>query len=421
MKTGKWIVAAGLVVALCAAAVASSNQGRSAALNQKTKVRTEASKLALSYYNAAWNQVKEGNCRPAVQLFNEAIKLVPQDERLYAERGDCRFDLCDFEGAIRDYSTAISLGLVDGDVYYSRALALSSLDNYFDSIKDLQKAIVLCPQETRYKASLANAMGFSGDSAGALSIRKSLIPCLKGDDAQGNFVGMARLYIKMGNKTEARAAITKVLAIQPGAPETYVLAGQLRNELGEFSQAVEAFNRALALAPGHVNALCGRAYSKDLLNDFAAAVVDFDSAIELEPENHIALVDKGYTLLKWGRCKSALAAFSGAVRLKPEIGAIYAARALAYEMNGDYDAAISDLNKSIELRPRSWFPYIYRAKFFLRTRSYNLALQDYLKAFSFNKRETLERVWEDVSQHLVRCKSTPTRKTSTGSANSSKS
>ncbi|MDX1986748.1 MAG: hypothetical protein SFV17_08675, partial [Candidatus Obscuribacter sp.] len=66
-------------------------------------------------------------------------------------------------------------------------------------------------------------------------------------------------------------------------------------------------------------------------------------------------------------------------------------------------------------------PYIYRAKFFLRTRSYNLALQDYLKAFSFNKRETLERMWEDVSQHLVRCKSTPARKTSTGSANSRKS
>ena len=408
-------------MALCAAAVVSSNQCSRPALNQKAKVRTEASKLALSYYNAAWNQVKEGNCRPAVQLFSEAIKLVPQDERLYAERGDCRFELCDFEGAIRDYSTAISLGLVDGKVYYSRALALSSLDRDFDSMKDLQIAIALCPQETRYKASLANVKGSSGDSAGALSIRRSLIPCLKGDDAQGNFVAMARLYIKTGNESEARAAITKVLAIQPGDPETYVLAGQLRNELGEFSQAVEAFNRALALAPGHVNALCGRAYSKDLLNDFAAAVADFDSAIEIEPRNHFVWVDKGYTLLKWGRGKSALAAFSEAIRLNPEYGVNYAARALAYEMTGDYDVAISDLNKSSELRPRSWFPYIYRAKFFLRTRSYNLALQDYQKAFSLNKRETLERMWEDVSQHLVRCKSTPARKTSTGSANSSKS
>jgi tetratricopeptide (TPR) repeat protein len=113
----------------------------------------------------------------AIALFNEALKLEPNSSNIYTLRGDAKFELKDYEGAISDYSNALKLdgskylyltrgnskaknkdynGAIadynkyiqieeakdlDAMVYYYRGIAKSELKDFFGAINDYDKAI----------------------------------------------------------------------------------------------------------------------------------------------------------------------------------------------------------------------------------------------------------------------------------------
>ena len=48
-----------------------------------------------------------GNFESAIEDYNSAIQLVPDDSLAYNNRGFAKFNLSDFKGAIDDYDKAI--------------------------------------------------------------------------------------------------------------------------------------------------------------------------------------------------------------------------------------------------------------------------------------------------------------------------
>jgi tetratricopeptide (TPR) repeat protein len=82
------------------------------------------------------------------QIYKELIELTrslmgaPREETEYYHRGNRKFDLEDFHGAIADYTRALKLDPGDGEAYYNRGLAKLRVGAYRSgAVEDFTKAI----------------------------------------------------------------------------------------------------------------------------------------------------------------------------------------------------------------------------------------------------------------------------------------
>ena len=81
----------------------------------------------------------------AIEDYNKAIELNPNDAEVYTNRGNPYYKLKRYEKAIEDYSKAIKLNPNDAVAYYNRGNAYDELKRYEKAIEDYSKAIELNP------------------------------------------------------------------------------------------------------------------------------------------------------------------------------------------------------------------------------------------------------------------------------------
>ena len=86
----------------------------------------------------AYKALKE--YQKAIADYTKAIELKPDYATAYNNRGSAYDDLKDYQKAIADYTKAIELNPDYADVYYNRAISHKNLKDYQSAIKDYQKA-----------------------------------------------------------------------------------------------------------------------------------------------------------------------------------------------------------------------------------------------------------------------------------------
>ncbi|MBD2135843.1 tetratricopeptide repeat protein [Sphaerospermopsis sp. FACHB-1094] len=114
------------------------------------------------------------------QIFYEQKKIIKeiesQDDFLdnnddiidYKHRGNIRYELGEYEGAIEDYNQAIKINANDEDIYYDRGNAHFDLGNYEAAINDFSKVIKIKPNYTDAYYHRGNARLIIGDKQGAI-------------------------------------------------------------------------------------------------------------------------------------------------------------------------------------------------------------------------------------------------------------
>ena len=85
-----------------------------------------------------------------INACDEQIQQNPYDAHLYFQRGKVKCDLCDFRGALDDYTRAIELNPDDGDVYRARISVLQLVEESGTALADYTRLI-----ELNYKDSAA--------------------------------------------------------------------------------------------------------------------------------------------------------------------------------------------------------------------------------------------------------------------------
>ena len=89
--------------------------------------------------------MKLGKPERAIQDYNEAIRLDPEDANTFNKRGIAYFRLGQYERAIEDYDEAIQLAPRFAP-YYNRGMAYFNQGLYDRAIEDYDEAIRLDPQ-----------------------------------------------------------------------------------------------------------------------------------------------------------------------------------------------------------------------------------------------------------------------------------
>lgn len=99
------------------------------------------------YIDKALKALKEYNYEVAVQLFDKAIELSPNDAKLYSERGVTHFHLKHNLKALADMDKAVELEPNNSYRYSSRAFIKGAYRMTEEAIADYQKCIDLDPED----------------------------------------------------------------------------------------------------------------------------------------------------------------------------------------------------------------------------------------------------------------------------------
>jgi tetratricopeptide (TPR) repeat protein len=127
----------------------------------------DSSSEFITYYNKKNGKIESFNLLLAVEDCKD-IKLKSDSFWLYYKRGDLKYKLKDFQGAIEDYTKAIKINPNFPEAYYKRGFTKYALKNYHGAIEDYTKSIEIKPNF---------AMAYFGRGNAKLELKQDLEPC----------------------------------------------------------------------------------------------------------------------------------------------------------------------------------------------------------------------------------------------------
>ncbi len=201
---------------------------------------------------------KKSDLAGALEDYDTAEDLTPNDPRLYVSRGAARITSGNLKGALRDLDRAAQLAPNDPDVYYNRACALYLGELNKDALRDARHALDLKPDH-------AEALYLSG--------------VIKGEE-----------YREEAGLDE----IAEAIRLNPAIPGALMSQAVLLYELKRYQPAIEVFDRVIATDTTELKA--AYYYRGDChyeLGDKQRACADWDLSAKLGDKDAI-FIRKNY-------------------------------------------------------------------------------------------------------------------------------
>ncbi|MEI6764016.1 MAG: tetratricopeptide repeat protein [Bacteroidota bacterium] len=251
-----------------------------------------------------------GKANKAMEYFNRAIANNPFYEIAYYNRGNTKFALENYFGAIGDYSQAIALWKTFPDPYFKRAMAKKKLHDYNGALDDMNEALRIMPDFTLVWSERGLLKKEMGDTAGALADLSKAIDLYPEFPDPYNHRGT--LKRDQGNFQAALDDYSKAIKLFPQNADAFNNRGYVKAMMGDLTNALTDFDNAIRLNPKFVEAYNNRANTRAGLKDFNGSIQDFTKALELNPANSLAMCNRGiskYSLNdKKGACADWVAA-----------------------------------------------------------------------------------------------------------------
>ena len=141
-----------------------------------------------------------GQYQEAERLLTEALASgalpVPTQIAALGNRGIARWRLSNPHAAIDDFNAALKLSPEESMIYNNRGNVLLELRHYEEAVKDFTQAIVLAPGYGQAYNNRGNARFLLGDSAGAIADYTKAVTLMPANAAPFNGRGKAQLALK---------------------------------------------------------------------------------------------------------------------------------------------------------------------------------------------------------------------------------
>ncbi|ULN49394.1 tetratricopeptide repeat protein [Mycolicibacterium goodii] len=170
------------------------------------------------------------------------------------------------------------------DLLVAYAQARLGLDDYQGAAWAAHSALAKAPHSEHAKRVYAFALSGQGRSADALQVAWKSVT--EHPDVHLAHYAYANLLLSAGQPQQALTAINEALRLNPAAPDTWVLRGDIYRAL----------------------------------NWLGPAEADYREALRLQPDNAAALNNLAVNLLQRGNARSAIDGFVGAGQLDPGVG-----------------------------------------------------------------------------------------------------
>ena len=239
------------------------------------------------YFNQGIVNFYENKYREAIENYDKAIKIDPNDANAYNNRGIAKVLLGgNNKGAIKDYDKAIEIDPKSTYAYNNRGNAKVLLKDFKEAIKDYDKAIELDPNNAETYTNRGKAKGLKGDYQKVIEDYTQAIEDFdKAIDINSEYAdaytGRGNAKSKLGKNQEAIEDWTEAIRLDPNSAEAYNNIGAAKGRQGDYIQAIENFDKAININSEYANAYNNRGIAKRSLGDEQGALEDFEIAENL--------------------------------------------------------------------------------------------------------------------------------------------
>ena len=203
-------------------------------------------------------QSELGRNNAALDNYDRALAVKPDDAEALYNRGNTLQGLGRFEEALESYERALAVGADFAEVFNNRGVAVQKLGRFEEALKSYQQALAVRPEYAEAFNNSGNALQEARRFEEALerydqalAVRPEYAEAL---DNRGNTLRA------LGRLDEAMGCHKQALAVRPDFAEAFYNYGNTLRDLKRFEEAMDSFQRALALKPDFVLCQVNRAY-----------------------------------------------------------------------------------------------------------------------------------------------------------------
>jgi len=231
--------------------------------NKQTK--EQKASVATGHYKLGWRYLQDGEVRRSLNEFNQAVELVPRNERYQYGLGLAYFFVDEYELAEVHLRKAVKLNRAYSEAYHSLGLVFSARGEYEEAEKNYELALQDPAYLTPEKVYLnwGKTLELKGDAEGAeQKIRKAVE--LNPRYVRG-YRELGRLLEEKGEDAAALDAYLKAYSTQPELAELNLKIGELFLRQGNAENARRFLQKVVDTAPPESSeAARAKAFLQDL-------------------------------------------------------------------------------------------------------------------------------------------------------------
>ena len=285
--------------------------------------------------------------------------------------------------------------------YFKQAIKEDIEGNYYEAIKNYDKAISLNP----YAGTLYNNRAIAKYNAAPYVIEQShcfLSICFIVDKRYCN---------------DVISDLDKAIELKYNFAEAFYNRGLIKAYTGKPLEAIKDFDKAIKLNPKYDKAFAERSYqerklSKNPLTTFYYSIIlfrninksalnDINKAIELSPNNAYYYVKKSVVCKSEGEHDKEIQFLNKAIELEPNNGELYILRAQSKESLRYHEENImADFNKAIEIDKNNVYFYTKREEYKKRIGDTEGAKKDHDIIVKDLQADENYRIYENISKKI---------------------
>ena len=315
----------------------------------------------------------------AIKIFDEVLRRTPSDFMAVFDRARCYQGLDNWEAAGLGYSEALR---IDGSTlasYINRGYCRGNIGDHQGAAEDFERYLDGNPQRVDVWCELAERRLDAGAFARAAEAFERAVSL---DPTRGpsltQWIERAKkldLYRTNGSEKDFAAACRE--------------RGWAKFELGAVKTAITWFNRAIDTVPDDAEAWHGRGVARGRLGQAAEAVADLEKSVRLSPASSAAWLELGHFRSIQENLPAALEAIEEAVCRAPGLARAYRTRATIHAKLNNFIEADSDFSRSIELAPAEGLGWINRGWSRLKSNRFQEAIDDLTKGIELDSTQPL--------------------------------
>ena len=223
----------------------------------------------------------------------------------------------------------------------------------------LRALIAEDPGKNEYRILLSSVLVSAGKVPEARAAAAEAVSAAPADP--GALMAVVQVERYSGDDKALRAALDKVLAVDPANAEALAAYGDSWYAGKNYTKAEELYRKSVASDPQNLSGLLGLGRTLLRRDKPADAELVLNQAVQSHPASSQARADRSRVLYRRGKYVESLSDLDEAVRLDPAV-AWYRIERGRFRMDlGRLDEARADFDEAIRLDPDYFLPYVYRA------------------------------------------------------------
>ena len=257
-----------------------------------------------SYLSEAEALFNDGKLLQAISVYEEAIRVNPNDEGIYLALARVQVFAGQIDEALTNAENSLLLSSNNSTAYAVRGWALTRQGNYVDAETAIKKAIEIDPNNGLAHAYYAELLGdMYLDDVGPFGVidiaaeESRVATSLAPNTIEANYARGFILEIT-DNREDAVQAYLAAININPNIPEIHIALGRTYRVLGAIGNAIDEYTLANTLNPSDPipDLYTSRAYAA--YGEFAKAVQSAELAVSNDPTDPYLIGNLGLMLYR---------------------------------------------------------------------------------------------------------------------------